>query len=518
MIQINQIECPIDTDLTLLKPYIAKKCHIQENDILEYTIIRKSIDAREKLCLKITALVETPLEKKLLAKHNRDITKSEKTKRINFSCSDPKDRPIIVGCGPAGLFAAYALAEAGCKPIILERGKQVEQRVKDIEFFWQTGILDPKSNVQYGEGGAGTFSDGKLTCRLKDPNTQTILEILVEAGADPEILIMQHPHIGTDVLRNIIINIRKKIESMGANFYFEHQVDQCIIENNQIVGVIANNQRFDSKHIIFAIGHSATDTIMMLDQNNVEMKAKDFAVGVRIEHPQKWVNERQYKQFAGHPALKNAEYRLTHTTSKDRGVYTFCMCPGGSVVAAASSNGQLVINGMSESKRNLDNANSAILVQVKTSDLKPGLFAGLDYIQSLEKKAFLLAHNSYKAPAEWAYDYLKINKGPFDFSTSYLLGNTMCDLHDLFDPFINEALEEALLAFDKKMPGFKYGLMTAVESRSSSPIQILRNEKCISTTIEGLYPCGEGAGYAGGIMSAALDGFRCALAILEKFS
>ena len=514
MLQINQVVCPLDVDLTQLHFYIAKKCRIKPEDILRYTVLRKSLDARETPCLKISVLLDTPLEKKLLARKNRDIQKAIKIPPLVYPRSSFLDRPIIVGFGPAGMFAAMALAEAGCRPIILERGRMMEQRIQDVETFWKTGKLDPISNVQFGEGGAGTFSDGKLTTRIKDQRISYILHKLVEAGANPDILIEQHPHLGTDKLRQIVPQLRKKIEKMGGEFYFECHVDRCIIEKNRLIGVACKNQEFRSQHIIFAIGHSATDTYHMLHKANVAMSQKDFAVGVRVEHAQKWVNHTQYQHYADHSALKNAEYRLTHTTCDGRGVYTFCMCPGGSVVAASSSENQLVINGMSESSRSSNNANSAILVQVKTSDLLPHLFAGLEYLETIEKKAFELGGQHFKAPIQQIRNFLKLPQLEPDIQASYPLNKTICDLHDLFDPFICKALEEALIAFDHKMPGFVSGLLTAPETRSSSPLRIQRNENCESN-IKGLYPCGEGAGYAGGIMSSALDGLRCAEAILK---
>lgn len=518
MIQVNQVVCPLDAQMKSLKPYIAKKCRIKESDILSYTLIRQSLDGRKELCFKCTVLIETPLEEKLLRRKDRDITFSEPYTMIEYHAKKTDLRPIIVGFGPAGMFAALALAEAGCNPIVLERGKAVNQRVEDVNAFWQGGPLNPISNVQFGEGGAGTFSDGKLTTRLKDERNFYILSQLVEAGANPSILYQQHPHVGTDQLRKIVRNIRKKIEKLGGEIHFESQVEDLIIEDGNIQGVLANQQRYLSSSVILAIGHSATDTLRMLADHQILMKAKDFAVGVRIEHPQAWVNQTQYKEMVHHPALKSAEYRLTHTCLSGKGAYTFCMCPGGTVVNASSSPEQLVINGMSESLRDQPNANSAILIQVKASDCGTTAFAGLDFIEKLERKAYLLAHKDGHIPAQWVTDFLQSDRPNMELSSSCSNSCTMVDFHDLFDADFCTDLKEALEAFDKKMPGFAQGLMSAVESRSSSPLTILRSEQLDSPSAIGLYPCGEGAGYAGGIMSSALDGLRCAEAILFKIN
>ncbi len=517
MIQINQIKCPLDVDTTQLQPYIAKKCRISSEDVISYTILRQSIDARKDLCFIFSVLVETSKQKIILKRKDKDITLSAPTKALKFRQVYMPKRPIVVGFGPAGMFAALALAKAGCRPVVFERGKKVEDRIEDVNEFWKTGVLNPQSNVQFGEGGAGTFSDGKLTTRIKDERIRFILEQFVEAGAPEDILYQQHPHIGTDLLVHIVKKIRNQIIELGGEIHFEHQVTSLLIEDNKIYGVEVNQNQVLADDVIFAIGHSAIDTLKAVQAQGVQMQAKDFAVGVRIEHPQQWVNETQYKEYANHSALKSAEYRLTMRTSKGRGAYTFCMCPGGTVVAASSQEGQIVVNGMSESTRDKQNANSALLVQVKQSDLEDHLFAGVDYIEALERRAYAFANQTYHAPAQWAYEFLN-EEGTPNLETSYPLPLTYINLRELFDSFVNESLEEALQDFDRKMPGFKNGLMIGVETRSSSAIRVPRDtDSFISTSTLGLYPCGEGVGYAGGIMSSAVDGIRCAQALLAKF-
>ena len=519
MLQIQQIECTLDQSIQDLPHLIAKKLKISESDLLSMEIVKESLDARKDLVRKYTCNVTVKNEKAILKKKLKFISQIEPSVPYSFEVNNSvTDRPIVIGFGPAGMFAALLLAEKGLKPIVFERGKCVEQRIQDVEEFWKTGILNEQSNVQFGEGGAGTFSDGKLTTRVKDRRIEYVMDKLIEHGADPSIKWHTHAHIGTDKLRDIVRNIRNAILRMGGEVHFESQVHTLKIEQGKIEGVFVNEVFYPSKHVFLAIGHSACDTFHELHDQNIALESKEFAVGVRVEHKQALINQCQYGDFASHPSLPAAEYRLAHQTSNGRGVYTFCMCPGGFVVPASSHIGKLVINGMSESKRNQVNANSALLVQIRKTDFGQGIFDGLHFIERLERKAFEMGGFNYKAPMQNTLDFLsdRISSDFNDVKPSYALGGTFCDLRELFDDEIIQSLKEGLLAFDKKLPGFKNGLMTAVESRSSSPLRIVRDETYQSISVKGLYPIGEGAGYAGGITSSALDGLRAVEACLKN--
>ncbi|MGL4372677.1 MAG: NAD(P)/FAD-dependent oxidoreductase, partial [Turicibacter sp.] len=421
-------------------------------------------------------------------------------------------------------FSALILAEMGYNPIVFERGGSVEDRVKSVQDFWKDGILDPNSNVQFGEGGAGTFSDGKLTTRVKDLRGRKVLEALVEAGAPEDILYTAHPHIGTDLLREVVKNIREKIISLGGEIHFNTTVTDFMIEEGQIKGIkIKGGDTIETEHVIIAIGHSARDSFYKLHERGVTFSQKAFAVGARIEHPQAIVNKAQYKEFANHPKLGAADYRFAHTASNGRGVYTFCMCPGGTVVPSSSEKGRLVTNGMSENARKEANANSGLLVQIYPSDFESDHpLAGIEFQRRLEEKAFGLGGSDYTAPAQLVGDFMKgqASKTLGTVKPSYARGVKLTNLNKLLPDYVITAMQEGIKIFDNKMRGFgmKDAILTGVETRSSSPVRMDRDsDTCQSVDVKGVYPAGEGAGYAGGIVSAGIDGIKCAEAIIRQY-
>jgi len=529
MIRISQIRISIDDDLEKVKSLVLKKLHLQEKDLLDYRIYKESIDARHRGKIDFVYTVDVALknEERILAKNINNVSQTPvlEYKNVEMGQKPMKFRPVVIGFGPAGMFSALLLAQMGYKPIVLERGQAVDERVKSIDDFWKKGKLNPNSNVQFGEGGAGTFSDGKLTSRVRDLRGRKVLEEFVAAGAPEDILYKAHPHVGTDLLRDVVKNIRKQIIELGGEVRFEAQVESFIIEENHLQGLeLKNGETIQTNHAILAIGHSARDTFSQLYEAGVKITAKPFAVGVRIEHPQEVINKAQYKQFAEHKRLGAAEYRLTFKASNGRGVYTFCMCPGGLVVPAASEEGRLVTNGMSEHARDQKNANSGLLVQVFPEDFpRDHALAGVELQRQLEEKAFELGGKTYQAPAQLVGDFLKDQPSNHvgTVKPSYALGVKPTDLSQLFPDYINQALKEALVGLDKKLQGFAMedAIMTGVESRSSSPVRIERAEDNLqSLSTKGLYPSGEGAGFAGGIVSAGIDGLKCAESLIAEFA
>lgn len=529
MIRVSQIKISINDEVDKVKELVLKKLRINDSELLAYHIYKESVDARHADEINFIYTVDVSLknETKILKKHFSNVSLSPDLiyKMPEVGMKSVKQRPVVIGFGPAGMFSALLLAQMGYRPIVLERGQKVEERVQAINNFWENGILNPNSNVQFGEGGAGTFSDGKLTSRVRDLRGRKVLEEFVAAGAPEDILYRAHPHVGTDLLRDIVKNIREKIISLGGEVHFEAKVSKFLIEKGKLQAIILENgTRYDTHQAILAIGHSARDTFEQLYQTGVQMTAKPFAIGVRIEHPQTIIDKAQYKSFAHHPRLGAAEYRLTYKASNGRGVYTFCMCPGGLVVPAASEVGRLITNGMSEHARDGENANSGLLVQVFPEDF-PGNhpLSGVRFQRELEEKAFQLGGGQYRAPIQLVGDFLKNQPSTKlgSVTPSYVLGVTPTDLRSLFPEYINQGIAEALTNFDKKLHGFAMNdaVMTAVESRSSSPVRINRQEENRqSLTAEGLYPCGEGAGFAGGIVSAAIDGLKCAESLISEFS
>ena len=443
---------------------------------------------------------------------------------VKMGTKPMKQRPVIIGSGPAGLFAGLILAKRGYMPLILERGLDVDNRTKDVNEFWESGKLSTNSNVQFGEGGAGTFSDGKLTTRIKDLRCRKVLTELVEGGAPEEILYNSSPHVGTDILKEVVKNLRNTIIDNGGQVRFDSKVTDFKIEDGKIKALEVNNSEIIAcDDVVLAIGHSSRDTYENLYKNSVKMIQKPFAIGVRIEHPQLLINKAQYKEFYNHPRLGSADYRLIHHTKEERTAYTFCMCPGGSVIASASEDGGVVTNGMSEHARNNVNANSALLINVTPEDFDSDHPLGGVYFQrKYEQLAFKLGGGDYKAPVQLIGDFL--NDRPSSsigkVKPSYMPGYRLTDLRECLPPFVVEGMKEAIVALNNKLKGFSLedGILTGVETRSSAPLRIVRDEETLeSINTDGLYPCGEGAGYAGGIVSAAVDGIKAAEKIIEKY-
>ena len=431
-------------------------------------------------------------------------------------------RPVVVGFGPAGMFAGLILAEAGLRPIVLERGKDIQRRQQDVNAFWQQHILNEESNVQFGEGGAGTFSDGKLTTGIKSPFIRQVLQELYEAGAPEEILYAAKPHIGTDRLAVVVQNIRKKIERLGGEVRLECRLENLILANGFIHGVtyshLGQTVDMETDAVILAIGHSARDTVEMLYKNGAQIIQKPFSVGARIEHPQKLIDKAQYGAFAGHPKLGAADYKLSCHGLHQRGAYTFCMCPGGTVVAAASEKGGVIVNGMSTLARDGENANSALLVGIDPVDFpSEHPLAGMYYQRVIEQNAFALGGGDYRAPAQLVGDFLadRESRALGNVQPTCPTGVTLTNLRYCLPDKVRTTMQAAITEMDKRLHGFALpdAVLTAPETRSSSSVRILRDEFC-QCNLRGVYPCGEGAGYAGGIVSAAVDGIKCAHAVL----
>lgn len=524
MIRITQIKISIDEPVSKVKSLVLKKLRLQESDLLDYRIYKESIDARHRGEIDFIYTVDIKLkdEARILSKKIKNVSLAPELDYVNPVIGSKKmlHRPVVIGFGPAGMFAALLLAQNGYRPIVLERGQAVDERVKSIDKFWLEGKLNPKSNVQFGEGGAGTFSDGKLTTGVKDKRKQFILETFVQHGANEDILYMNKPHVGTDYLINVVKSMREKIIENGGEVLFESQLVDIGIENNRLVNIkIDQNGKIKTMHpdkLVLAIGHSARDTYEMLYQRGLKMEAKPFAVGLRIEHLQSFINEQQYGKYANHPRLKAADYKLAVKSSNGRGVYTFCMCPGGRVINSSSELGGVVVNGMSNQARDDINANSAILVTVGIEDFKDDHpLSGVVYQRELEHKAFELGGKNYFVPVMKVEEYLGSEVGDTSVECSVLPGVKHANLNELFSDEVNQALKEGLVLMNQKISGFtSNAMLLGVESRSSSPVKFERDEN-YQSNIKGIYPIGEGAGYAGGIMSSALDGLKCSELILK---
>ncbi len=528
MIRVNEVKLSVDEDIKELKYKITKKLGINPQEVIDYTIFKESIDARKRDGVKFVYIVDVKVqdEGRVLRK-NKNLQKSPNLEYVDVKAGNEVllNPPVVIGTGPAGMLAGLILARRGYKPILLERGQDVERRSATVEEFWKNRKLNTESNIQFGEGGAGTFSDGKLTTRIKDNmRCRKVLEEFISAGAPAEILYAYKPHIGTDILKTVVKNIRQKIIDLGGEVRFNSKVTDIIRENGNIIGIqINNDEELPAKAVVLAIGHSARDTYAMLNARDVKIKQKPFAIGVRIEHPQTLINKAQYKQQVEHPRLGVADYKLSYQSKNGRGVYTFCMCPGGTVVAAASEENTVVTNGMSEYARNKENANSALLVQIKVTDFESeDPLAGVEFQRKWEKAAFELGGGDYSAPAQLVADFLldKPSEKLGDVKPSYLPEIKLADLKKCLPDYVVEAMREAILEMDKKIPGFALpdAVLTGVETRSSAPIRIEREKETMeSVNVAGLYPIGEGSGYAGGIISATVDGIKVAEKIIGKY-
>lgn len=524
MYRISEISLALNGTETDLKEQAVIRLKVAPEEVHSLTLYKKSIDARKKSDVHFICTVDV----------NCDLNNSPEDKKIimvepyHYELPVGKAlaaRPVVVGFGPAGLFAALILAQAGQCPIVFERGSAVEKRKEQVADFWKTGELNPNSNVQFGEGGAGTFSDGKLNTGTKDSRARKVLEEFVSAGAPQEILYMAKPHIGTDKLPSTVKNIREQIIALGGEVYFETALRTIMIKDNKVTGVEVKPEDgapyvIDTDCIILAVGHSARDTFEMLHSHGVAMEQKPFSVGARIEHPQKLINGSQYGKFAGHPSLGAADYKLAVHLKNGRGVYTFCMCPGGSVVAAASEKNHLVTNGMSNFARNGMNANSALLVGVGPKDFgSDHPLAGIAFQRKLEASAFKLGGGNYHAPVQRVEDFLACRPSKIIGTVKPTYpGVTPCSLDDCLPDFIADSMRQGIMQMNRFLNGFMSpdALLTAVESRSSSPVRVLRGDNLQSVSVAGLYPCGEGSGYAGGIISSAVDGIKCAEHIIAE--
>ena len=530
MIRLSNVKVPLDYDEKSLLHLAEAKLNAR-GQVLAARIAKKSVDARDKGDVHFVMALEVTLrgdEQKILTRLPRGVqaapAKPEPKPRA-FSGARFQQRPLVVGLGPAGLFAAYALALSGARPLVIERGQDVARRGRAVESFWAGGAFNPRSNVQFGEGGAGAFSDGKLTTGISDPRCAQALRNLYECGAPEEILYLAKPHIGTDRLPGVVKTLREKIVSLGGEARFETQLVGLEIEDGRVAAAIletadGERQTLPTDSVVLAIGHSARDTFEMLNALGVTMVRKPFSIGARIEHSQKLINRSQYGAAASHPALGAADYKLSVRLPHGRSAYTFCMCPGGRVVAAASETGGVVTNGMSAFARDGENANSALLVGVEPEDFGgDDPLAGVRFQRIWERKAFQLGGENWRAPAQTVGDFLRgVRSDSFsDVSPSYLPGVTVADLSECLPGFVIEAMRWGITRMDRMLRGFASpgAVLTGVETRSSSPVRAIRDADCQSS-VRGLYPAGEGAGYAGGILSAAVDGIRCAQALLKE--
>ncbi len=528
MIRITELRLPLDHPPEALPAAIAGRLGIPPAELQVWSVFRRGYDARRRHAIVLVYSIDLSLqnEQAVLERFAKDphVSSSPDT-TYRFVGKAPEDlpqRPLVVGFGPCGIMAGLLLAQMGFRPIILERGKKVRERTKDTWGLWRKGELNPQSNVQFGEGGAGTFSDGKLYSQIKDTKHygRKVLTEFVKAGAPEEILYLSKPHIGTFRLVKMVENIRHEIERLGGEIRFQQQVTDVCIEDGQIQGVVlADGEQLLSQHVILALGHSARDTFAMLHERGVFMEAKPFSLGFRVEHPQKLIDEARFGKFAGNALLGAADYKLVHHAKNGRSVYSFCMCPGGQVVAATSENGRVVTNGMSQYSRAERNANAGIVVGITPQDYPGSPLAGLDFQRHWESRAYELGEGDYFAPGQLVGDFVKGIRSTQlgSVEPSYQPGVRMTDLASSLPDYAITAIREALPAFERQIKGFSMydAVLTGVETRTSSPLRITRGKDMQSLNVKGLYPAGEGAGYAGGILSAGVDGLKVAEALAE---
>lgn len=531
MIKITDFKVPLSYDKELLKDMAAGRLNINKENILELNIEKRSVDTSDKgdihFKMNLTLVLSTDEESITWRNRRKGVAKVDKSVYGVIKNRKLQNRPVVVGCGPAGMFAALILAEAGERPILLERGSDIDSRKRIVSDFWNTGNLDTSTNVQFGEGGAGAFSDGKLKTGFKDARKLKILNEFINAGAPPEIMYLAKPHIGTDRLAEAVKGIRKKTISLGGEVRFDTELTEVMYSDGQVTGVgfMKNGEygEITTDNVVLAIGHSARDTFESLFKNGIHMEQKNIAVGVRIEHPQRLIDRIQYGTFAGHPALGAADYKMVVHLKNGKGIYTFCMCPGGSVVSSTSEKNTIVTNGMSEYARDGRNANSALLVTIDKNEIgSQHPLAAMLYQRSIEEAAYRAGGGGYKAPVQRLEDFLN-KKRSISFGNvlpTYRPGTEFSEVDSYLPAYVSESLRQAIYEMEDWMPGYAYpdAVLTGAETRSASPVRITRDDKCEAIGIKGLYPCGEGAGYAGGIISAAADGMICAEHILKRNS
>ncbi|WOD11102.1 NAD(P)/FAD-dependent oxidoreductase [Pseudomonas sp. NyZ704] len=529
MIRINELQLPLDHPTEALRPAIVARLKITDAELLDFTVFKRSYDARKKnseitfvYILDVELSNEAPVLKRFAKDHNIRPAPDTAYYPVAQAPTDLNERPLVIGFGPCGLFAALTLAQMGFKPIVLERGRDVRSRTKDTWALWRNKVLSPESNVQFGEGGAGLFSDGKLYSQIKDPKFygRKVMHEFVRAGAPEEIMFVSKPHIGTFRLTGVVSSMREEIKALGGEVRFDSRVTDFLINDGRIEGVqLADGEELRSRYVVLALGHSARDTFRKLHERGVYVEAKPFAIGFRIEHPQSLIDTARLGKYAGHPQLGAADYKLVHHASNGRAVYSFCMCPGGMVVAATSEPGRVVTNGMSQYSRNERNANAGIVVGIHPEqDFPGGPLAGVELQEQLESRAFELGGSDYCAPGQLVGDFIraKASSNLGEVQPSYQPGVLLGDLAAALPAYAIEAIREALPAFGKQIRGFdrQDAVLTGIETRTSSPVRIKRDNISLqSLNTRGLYPAGEGAGYAGGILSAGVDGIKIAEAV-----